>query len=84
MALTSHFRVDVNMAKLISPSLFQIYVQKLFDSCCVPYEINKLKNYTIYHTYLIPQEYNEMVHFTLRKFKCLEKKFGTYQDSFKN
>ena len=72
------------MVKLISPSLLQIYVQKLFDSCCVPYEINVLRNYTIYHTYPISQEYNEMVHFTLRKFKYLEKEFGTYQNGFKN
>ena len=41
-------------------------------------------NYTIYHRYSVSQEYNEMVDFILRKWKYLEKEFGTYQDGFKN
>ena len=28
--------------------------------------------------YPVPQEYNEMVDFILRKWKYLEKEFGTY------
>ena len=41
-----------------------------------------LRNYTFYHRYPVPQEYNEMVDFILRKWKYLEKEFGTYRDGF--
>ena len=34
--------------------------------------------------YPVPQEYNEMVDFILRKWKYLEKEFGTYWDGLKN
>ena len=43
-----------------------------------------LRNYTFYHRYPVPQEYNEMVGFILRKWKYLEKEFGTYRDGFNN
>ena len=43
-----------------------------------------LRNFTIYHRYPVPQEYNEMVDFTLKKWKYLEKEFGTYREGFKN
>ena len=32
-----------------------------------------LRNYTFYHKYPVPQEYNELVGFILRKCKYLEK-----------
>ena len=44
-----------------------------------------LRNYTtIYHRYPVPQECNEMVDFVLRKWKYLEKEFGTCRYGFKN
>ena len=43
-----------------------------------------LRNYTFYHRYPVPQEYNNMVGFILRKWKYLEKEFGTYRDGFNN
>ena len=52
--------------------------------CCVPNEINVLRNQTIYHRYLVSQENNEMVDFILRKWTYLEKEFRTYRDGFKN
>ena len=46
--------------------------------------MNVLRHYAIYHRYPLPQEYNEMVDFILRKWRYLEKEFGTYRNGFKN